>query len=160
MSDPVSLAASVQIALDRLAAQPPAALQLLTLAAYLAPEPIPLTLFSTHPGEFPDPLAAVGGDPLAFTALVRLLRAAVPEDPWDNPPAWPVWRQLLPHVLVATDPHRTLAEVKYRGQRAAPPRHAGGQHLHQVAATARLVELPTGLRVISNAATSTERFVI
>jgi hypothetical protein len=23
-----------------------------------------------------------------------------------------VWRQLLPHVLVATDPHRTLTEVE------------------------------------------------
>ncbi len=42
VSYPVSLAASVQIALDRLVAQSPAALQLLTLAAYLAPEPIPL----------------------------------------------------------------------------------------------------------------------
>jgi hypothetical protein len=45
---PVSLAASVRIALDWLATQSPAALQLLTLAAYLGPEPIPLTLFSTH----------------------------------------------------------------------------------------------------------------
>jgi hypothetical protein len=134
---PVSLAASVQIALDRLAAQSPAALVLLTMAAYLGPEPIPLTLFTTHPTQLPDPLAAAAGDPLAFTALTRLLRqhgltrlepdtlvlhrllaailrtqphqhpdlpiravwllrAAVPDDPWDNPPAWPVWRQLLP----------------------------------------------------------------
>jgi hypothetical protein len=151
---PVSLAASVQIALDRLAAQSPAALVLLTLAAYLAPEPIPLTLFTTHPGQLPEPLATAAGDPLAFTALtrllrqhglahvepetlqlhrllaailrtqshpppdlptlvVRLLRAAVPaDDPWDNPPAWPAWRQLLPHVLVATDPHRNLDTVE------------------------------------------------
>ena len=71
---PVSLAASVQIALDRLAAQSPAALVLLTLAAYLAPEPIPLTLFTTHPAQLPDPLATAAGDPLAFTALTRLLR--------------------------------------------------------------------------------------
>ena len=154
-SYPMSLAASVQIALDRLATQSPAALVLLTLAAYLAPEPIPLTLFSAHPSELPDPLVAVAGDPLAFTALtrllhqhglarieiesatltlhrllaailraqpcqqfdlatlaVRLLRAAAPEDPWNNPPAWPAWRQLLPHVLVATDPHRTPARAE------------------------------------------------
>jgi len=71
---PVSLAASVQIALDRLAAQSPAALLLLTLAAYLAAEPIPLTLFSTHPTRLPDPLATAAADPLAFTALTRLLR--------------------------------------------------------------------------------------
>jgi tetratricopeptide (TPR) repeat protein len=71
---PVSLAASAQIALDRLVGQCPAALQLLILAAYLAPEPIPLTLFSTHSVELPDPLRTTAGDPLAFTALIRLLR--------------------------------------------------------------------------------------
>jgi tetratricopeptide (TPR) repeat protein len=150
---PVSLAASVQIALDRLAAQSPVALQLLTLAAYLAPEPIPLTLFTTHPTQLPAPLATVAGDQLAFAALtrllrqrglarvepttlhlhrllavilrtqphqqpdlhtraIRLLRAAVPDDPEDNPPAWPAWRQLLPHVLAATDPHRNLTTVE------------------------------------------------
>ncbi len=151
---PVSLAASVQIALDRLAVQSPAALVLLSLAAYLAPEPIPLTLFTTHPAQLPDPLATVAGDPLAFAELtrllrqrglarvesatlalhrllaailrtqphpqpdlptlaVRLLRAAVPaDDPRDNPLAWPAWRQLLPHVLVATDSHRTLTAVE------------------------------------------------
>jgi tetratricopeptide (TPR) repeat protein len=150
---PVSLAASVLIALDRLAAQSPAALVLLTLAAYLGPEPIPLTLFTTHPIQLPDPLATAAGDPLAFamltrllrqhglarvepatlqlhrllaailrtqphqqqdlpTLVVRLLRAAVPADPWDNPQSWPAWRQLLPHVLITTDPHRTLTGVE------------------------------------------------
>ena len=151
---PVSLAASVQIALDRLAAQSPAALVLLILAAYLAPEPIPLTLFTTHPAQLPDPLATAAGDPLAFTALTRLLRqhglahvepatlaaaSAARRDPAHPAPpaarpahpggsvaacrgpgrrsvgqstAWPAWRQLLPHVLVATDPHRTLTGVE------------------------------------------------
>ncbi len=71
---PVSLAAGVQIALDRLAAQSPAALQLLTLAAYLAPEPIPLTLFTTHPTQLPDLLSTAAADPLAFTGLIGLLR--------------------------------------------------------------------------------------
>ncbi|HEX4103663.1 MAG TPA: FxSxx-COOH system tetratricopeptide repeat protein [Pseudonocardiaceae bacterium] len=150
---PVSLAASAQVALDRLATQSPAAVQLLTLAAYLAPEPIPLTLFTTQPTHLPDPLAAAVTDPLAFaevtqllgqlglahiepatmqlhrllaailrtrphqhpdlpqhlsTLAVELLRAAVPADPWNNPLAWPAWRQLLPHVLAATDPHRIV----------------------------------------------------
>jgi tetratricopeptide (TPR) repeat protein len=161
---PVSLAASTQIALDRLAAQSAAALQLLSLAAYLAPEPIPLTLLTTHPAQLPEPLATAATDPLAFIALTRLvrqhglawvesgtvqlhrllaailraqahqqhdlpirvvglLRAVVPDDPWENPPAWPAWRQLLPHVLVATDPHRSLTEagedVAWLLQRAA-----------------------------------------
>ncbi len=146
---PVSLAASTQIAIDRLTTQSPAALQLLTLAAYLAPEPIPLTLFTTQPTHLLEPLATAATDPLAFAELtrllhqrglarvesgtlhlhrllatilrtqphqqpdlptltVRLLRAAVPDNPWDNPPTWPAWRQLLPHVLAATDPHRSL----------------------------------------------------
>jgi tetratricopeptide (TPR) repeat protein len=151
---PESLAASVQITLERLAAQSPAALQLLSLAAYLAPEPIPLTLFTAYPAQLPDPLGSVARDPLAFTELtrllrhhglapvepttltlhrllaailraqphqhpdlptmaVRLLRAAVSaDDPWDNPSTWPAWRQLVPHVLVATDPQRTLTGIE------------------------------------------------
>jgi hypothetical protein len=151
---PVSLTASVQIALHRLAAQSPAALVLLILAAYLAPEPIPLILFTTQPSQLPDPLATAAADELAFAELtgllrqhglacvkpgtlvlhrllaailrtqphrqqdlpslmVRLLRAVVPtDDPLDNPPAWPTWSQLLPHVLVATDPQRTLTGVE------------------------------------------------
>jgi len=142
---PVSLAASTQIAFDRLAAHAPAALDLLTLTAYLAPESIPLTLFTTNPDQLPAPLGVAAGDPLAFADLtrllarrglarvepgtlqlhrliaallraqphpqqgnlpilvVRLLRAAVPDDPWDNPPTWPAWRQLLPHVLAVTE---------------------------------------------------------
>jgi hypothetical protein len=151
---PVSLAASVQIALDRLAAQSPAALVLLMLAAYLAPEPIPWTWFTTHPALLPEPLGAVAADPLAFSALIRLVRqyglarvepgtlmvhrllaailrtqphppqdlatravrllrtAVPPNEPWGNPLVWPVWRQLLPHVLVATESHRTLTGIE------------------------------------------------
>ncbi len=173
---PVPLAASAHIALDRLAAQSPAALQLLNLAAYLAPEPIPLTLFTTHSTHLPDPLATAAADPLAFAELtgllrqhglarveseifqlhrllaailrtqphhepdpprdlpaltIRLLRAAVPDDPWDNPEAWPAWRQLLPHVLVATDAHRTLdlaeQDVAWLLDRAGSYLHTGGE---------------------------------
>ncbi len=151
---PVSLAASVQIDLDRLGAQSPAALQLLTLTAYLAPEPIPLTLITTCTDQLPEPLGTTAGDPLAFTTLIRLLRqyglvrvesatltlhrllaailrtqphqyqdlptraiwllrAAVPaDDQWHNSLAWLAWRQLLPHVLVATDSHRDLTGVE------------------------------------------------
>jgi tetratricopeptide (TPR) repeat protein len=71
---PVSLAASVQIAMNQLAAQSPAALQLLVLAAYLAPEPIPLTLFTTDTDQLPDPLATVAANPLEFPELIRVLR--------------------------------------------------------------------------------------
>jgi hypothetical protein len=71
---PVSLAAGVRISLGRLAAESSAALQLLALAAYLAPEPIPLTLFTTHPDQLTEPLATAARDHLTFAELTRLLR--------------------------------------------------------------------------------------
>jgi hypothetical protein len=69
-----SLAASYQLAFDQLAAQEPAALDLLTLAAYLAPEPIPFTLLTAQADRLPDRLATAVGDPLVFAGLTRLLR--------------------------------------------------------------------------------------
>jgi hypothetical protein len=71
---PVSLAASLHLAFDQLAADDPAALTLLRLGAQLAPEPIPFTLFTARPARLPPPLAAAAGDPLAFTAMTGLLR--------------------------------------------------------------------------------------
>ncbi|MGH3931636.1 MAG: FxSxx-COOH system tetratricopeptide repeat protein, partial [Pseudonocardiaceae bacterium] len=71
---PASLAASWQVAFDRLAADDPAALHLLTLCAQLAPEPIPFTLFTAHAQALPAALSGAVGDPLAFARLTRLLR--------------------------------------------------------------------------------------
>ncbi|HEX2300233.1 MAG TPA: FxSxx-COOH system tetratricopeptide repeat protein, partial [Pseudonocardiaceae bacterium] len=71
---PMPLAASAHLALDRLADESRAALLLLTLAAYLAPEPIPLTLFTGQPTQLPEPLATSAADPLAFAELTGLLR--------------------------------------------------------------------------------------
>ncbi|MGH3940292.1 MAG: tetratricopeptide repeat protein [Pseudonocardiaceae bacterium] len=42
------------------------------------------------------------------TLAVRLLRAAVPPDPWGDTSTRPVWRQLLPHVRAITDASRTF----------------------------------------------------
>ena len=69
-----SLAASWQVAFDRLANDEPAALELLTLCAHLAPEPIPFTLFTAHPDALPGQLGTVVGDPLTLTRLTRVLR--------------------------------------------------------------------------------------
>lgn len=71
---PASLAASWQLAFDRLSVDEAAALNLLTLAAQLAPEPIPFTLFTAHRDHLPELLATVVGDLLAFAGLTRLLR--------------------------------------------------------------------------------------
>ncbi|MGH4006575.1 MAG: FxSxx-COOH system tetratricopeptide repeat protein, partial [Pseudonocardiaceae bacterium] len=69
-----SLAASWQVAFDRLAGDEPAALHLLTLCAQLAPEPIPFTLFTANPEALPGALDDAASDPLAFARRTRLLR--------------------------------------------------------------------------------------
>jgi hypothetical protein len=65
------------------------------------------------------------------TRTVGLLRAAAPDDPETNPLAWPVWRQLLPHVLVAIDPHRNLdtteQDVAWLLDHAADYLHSRGE---------------------------------
>jgi tetratricopeptide (TPR) repeat protein len=144
---PLSVAASWQVAFDQLADTDPAAVQLVTLVAWLAPEPIPLTVVTDHAALLPQPLASTAADPLAWAQAlsvlrrravarvspdslllhripavllrttspamapdsgwaalaVRVLRAAVPADPWNEPATWPVWQALLAHVLAATD---------------------------------------------------------
>jgi Tetratricopeptide repeat len=167
-----SLTASWQVALDRLAGDTPAGLYVLVLAAQLAPEPIPLILFTAHPDRLPEPLATAAADPLEFAqltgvlrrrglarlsvdhlqlhrlvqAIVRngphsgpdaeemggavlgLLRATVPPDPWNNPATWPAWRALLPHVLVATD--ATYGFDRANSQDAAWLLTRAGNYLH------------------------------
>ena len=139
--------AAVSVAFDRLAADDPPARTLLTLLAWLSPEPVPEMLLAEHL-----PPALAGHDRSQLTATlarrglarvdaqgvqvhrvtaaqlvrrtaderpdgarwatwaVRLLRTAVPPDPTD-PTTWPTWRRLIPHVLAATDPGRSLDDV-------------------------------------------------
>jgi hypothetical protein len=51
------------LSLERLRTDSPAAVQLLELAAFLAPEPIPLQLFSQHPELLAEPLRSAATDP-------------------------------------------------------------------------------------------------
>jgi len=66
------------------------------------------------------------------TVARRLLRAAVPAKPWNDPASWLPWRQLLPHVLAVTDPtyptdpDDTL-EVAWLLDRAATYLHTRGE---------------------------------
>ncbi len=69
-----SVTASWSVSFDRLAQDNPAALALLTLVAWLAPEPVPLTLFTEHPDLLPPPLAETAADPLAVAAVTATLR--------------------------------------------------------------------------------------
>jgi NB-ARC domain len=61
------------VSLDRAAAEDPAAVQLLEVCSYLAPEPVPLDLFTGYPGLLPAPLSAAAADPLAFTDTIAVL---------------------------------------------------------------------------------------
>ena len=66
-SYPLPLASVTRLAADRLADDEPAAAELLRLCAFLAPEPVPLALFTTITSdrELPTALAALAADPVA-----------------------------------------------------------------------------------------------
>jgi hypothetical protein len=61
------------LSLDRLRDQDPAAVQLLELAAFLAPEPIPLSLVGGHADLLDEPLRTVAADPDALGDTVGAL---------------------------------------------------------------------------------------
>src|SRR5512144_1575110 len=61
------------LSLDRLAQDSPAAVQLLQLAAFLAPEPIPLRLLTQHAELLDERLRTVAKDPDALDDLVGLI---------------------------------------------------------------------------------------
>jgi hypothetical protein len=87
-SYPRSLAAATGLIADRLAREDPAAAQLARVCAFLAPEPIPQTLFTTTTATdsvLPGELAARAADPLA-------------------------WRQTLAHLT-----GQSLARIDHRG---------------------------------------------
>ncbi|MFC7612352.1 FxSxx-COOH system tetratricopeptide repeat protein [Actinokineospora soli] len=72
--------ASWAVAFDRLAEDDPAGLELLSILAWCAPDPVPVTLVTDNAALLPDPLAAVAADPLAFAATTaRLRRRAMAE---------------------------------------------------------------------------------
>ena len=84
-SYPRSLAAAAALIADRLSDQDPAAAELASLCAFLAPEPIPEFLFTGAAGALPGELAARTANPLA-------------------------WRQTLANVS-----RQSLARVDHRG---------------------------------------------
>ncbi len=71
---PVSLAASWAVAFDRFAADDPAALHLLSVAAWLGAAPVPLTLITGHPDRLPTALGVAARDPLVFAEVTGVLR--------------------------------------------------------------------------------------
>jgi len=77
-SYPRSLAAATQLIGDRLADDDPAAAELASVCAFLAPEPIPEDLFTGAASQLPSELAARVADPLAWRqTLAHLARQAL-----------------------------------------------------------------------------------
>ena len=70
---PDTIATLWDISVGRITAENPAAVQLLGVCAYLAPEPIPLDLFTAHADLLPEPLASAAADRLAFTDAIAVL---------------------------------------------------------------------------------------
>ena len=70
---PQSVAASWAVAFDRLAADDPTALDLLTLVAWCGPEPVPLSLLTDHPDALPDQLRPITTDPLVLARCTTIL---------------------------------------------------------------------------------------
>ena len=61
-----SVATVWELSLDRIRDENPAGHQILDICAYLAPEAIPLDLFTNHPDLLPEPLSTAVADPLLF----------------------------------------------------------------------------------------------
>jgi tetratricopeptide (TPR) repeat protein len=62
------------LALERLRESQPAAVDLLTLASFVAPDDLPQPLLAAHAPGLPEPLASVAADPLALADAVATLR--------------------------------------------------------------------------------------
>lgn len=61
------------ISLERVEDLNPAAFQLLEICAYLAPEPVPLDLFTAHTDLLPAPLSSAASDRIAFNNAIGVL---------------------------------------------------------------------------------------
>ncbi|MEU4389884.1 FxSxx-COOH system tetratricopeptide repeat protein [Kribbella sp. NPDC023855] len=61
------------LSFERLLNENPAAMQLMDICAYLAPEAIPLNLFTEHADLLPVPLSDAASDPLAFGEAIAAL---------------------------------------------------------------------------------------
>ncbi|MEA2429503.1 MAG: hypothetical protein QOF37_3131 [Thermoleophilaceae bacterium] len=69
----ITVATLWDLSLGQIAPASPAAVQLLDLCAYLAPEAIPLDLFTNHPDLLPSPLAQAAADPVDFADVLAVL---------------------------------------------------------------------------------------
>ena len=78
LSYPYTLAGAVQLTIERLARESPAAAALAEISAFLAPEPVPLALFTTAADQLPEPLDSSATDTIIWRKLLAdLSRSAL-----------------------------------------------------------------------------------
>jgi tetratricopeptide (TPR) repeat protein len=127
--DGMTVAKTFALAIEGAGKQHPAAEPLIVHAALLAPEPIPLFLFSEAREKFGEPLAsALAGDGLeevvaelrtfalkrrdeAHRALIAALEAVYPLEGYSDPASWPRCATLTPHVVVISETEIADAET-------------------------------------------------
>jgi tetratricopeptide (TPR) repeat protein len=102
------------LSLERIAAENLAAVRLLDMCAYLAPERIPLDLFTLHPQLLPEPLATAAADELAFNDAIGVL----------------VDYSLIRRTAAGLQVHRLIqGEIRARQAGQSPPIAAPGRFL-------------------------------
>jgi tetratricopeptide (TPR) repeat protein len=124
---PHTLATVWSLSLARLGEQCPAALELLALCAYLAPDAIPLDLFTEHAAELPAGLAAAAGDRVVWADTVGAL----------------VGYALIRRSGAVVSVHRLL-QTALRHQHTSAPA-AGSAEWHRRVLELLRVDLPGGI---------------
>ncbi|MEV6515110.1 FxSxx-COOH system tetratricopeptide repeat protein, partial [Micromonospora chalcea] len=111
---PVPLGAGVRLAAERLTRQDPAAAQLLSLCAFLAPEPVPLHLFRHAPDHtLPEPLATTARSGIALDRTVgHITRYGLARPTSDGPLLHRLTQAILKDTLTPAQraAHRQQAE--------------------------------------------------
>ena len=100
------------ISVGRITGENLAAVQLLEVCAYLAPEPIPLDLFTSHCGLLPEPLSSAAADSLTFGDTIAVL----------------VDYSLVKRTSAGLQLHRLVqAAIRARHGQASPPATTAGK---------------------------------
>ncbi|MFG3579021.1 FxSxx-COOH system tetratricopeptide repeat protein [Micromonospora chersina] len=112
---PVPLGAAIRVAAERLAREDPAAGQLLTLCAFLAPEPIPLHLFRHAPDQtLPEPLATTARSGIALDRTIgHITRYGLARPSGDGPILHRLTQAILKDTLTPEQRTTTRQQVDH-----------------------------------------------
>ena len=135
-SYPRSLAAATGLIADRLARQDPAAAELASVCAFLAPEPIPESLFTDAASVLPGELAARAADPLAWRqTLAHLTRQSLARIDHRGLQMHRLTQAILRDRLTPAQAAATRNYAEAMLGRRQPRRHGESGHLAPVGAT-------------------------